>query len=365
MSRGSIIAGQCDTVRSTRGAFTIIELLTVIAVLSILAALLLPAVQNAREAGRRAQCSNNLRQIGLAIHQYADSNNCLPIGRTMIYDRRFSGPNYPCTSIAPDRSILIAILPELEQGTLYNSINQSLLIAGPENRTAQTTSVGSYACPSDPDSGSPRLTDVQQLVSLGFAAPGETIDAVFTSYSACYGSFDLLWHYCDEFNEVRQAVQANGCFIDRQPVRLAGVTDGLSQTIFMAEKATTTFASLNNLNPVYFRRYGWYFNGNWGDTLLTAFYPPNAWTRVSLGAVQSRVTSASSLHPGGFNALLGDGSVRFVKDSIQTWPFDPSTGLPLGSSLDAGGWWISVPSPGVWQALSTRSGGEVVSSDAF
>lgn len=347
-----------------RRAFTLIELLVVIGIVSLLVALLLPAVQSAREAARRTQCASNLKQIGLALHQYEGLHQCLPTGRIMTFDPRFSGASYPCTSTLPDRSILVSILPEIEQQALYNSINSHLIIIGYENRTSQVVSVGLYACPSDPAAGHPRPTDAQQYVAIGVAQPGETVKAVFTSYSACYGSFDVLWQYCDPFNESKDAAQANGCFVDRWPVRLASVTDGLSHTLFAAEKATTRFADLDIVDPVYFTRFGWYFNGNWGDTLLTTFYPPNAYKKVSLGAVRARVTSASSLHPGGFNALMGDGSVRFIKETIQSWPFDPSTGVPSGATYDTGGWWANAPAPGVWQALATRAGGESVSDDA-
>jgi prepilin-type processing-associated H-X9-DG protein len=75
--------------------------------------------------------------------------------------------------------------------------------------------------------------------------------------------------------------------------------------------------------------------------------------------------SASSMHPGGMNALMGDSSVRFIKDSIQSWPIDPFTGNPAGASQDARGLWVGVPPQGVWQALSTRSGGEILSREQF
>ncbi len=159
--------------------------------------------------------------------------------------------------------------------------------------------------------------------------------------------------------------QANGCFNDRSPYSLASITDGLSNTIVAAEKSTTTFKSLNDVDPVYFTRYGWYFMANWGDTLLTTFYPPNSFKRVSVGAVHAQVASASSLHPGGLNVLMGDGSVRFIKETIETWPYDPISGLPVGITRNVGGWWENVPPLGVWQALASRSGGEIISSDAY
>ncbi len=152
----------------------------------------------------------------------------------------------------------------------------------------------------------------------------------------------------------------NGVFNDLSPIRLASVADGLSNTIFVAEKAVTSLQELNALNPQYSSQHGWWATGNFGDTLVTALYPPNACDRVAGASMTAWTDSASSMHPGGLNVLMGDGSVRFIKDTIQTWPFSVATGNPAGSSQNGQGAWVNLPPTGVWQALSTRAGGEVI-----
>jgi prepilin-type processing-associated H-X9-DG protein len=201
------------------------------------------------------------------------------------------------------------------------------------------------------------------LSPYGVFAPARMVS---TSYAGCLGSFSVtaLPVPSDGCQVIGQkVVQNNGCFNDLSPIGLSEVTDGLSQTFFFVEKSTTVLRELDVIDPDQYRNHGWYVSGNWGDTLATTFYPPNAYLRVALGSMTAVRDSASSLHPGGLHALMGDGSVRFVKDTIQTWPFDALTGAPLGTHMNTGGWYDSVPSPGVWQALSTRGSGEVVSGD--
>lgn len=349
--------------------FTLIELLVVIAVIGVLVGLLLPAVQAAREAARRAQCTNNFKQIGLALHAYNDAFGSLPPGRMMTYDPRFSGPNPPCTSAIVDKSYLIMILPGMDQAPLYNAINQDTTILGYENRTAHTVAINSYACPSDPGAGWPRPANTDRMVEHGLADRSERLNVVLSSYSGCFGAYyvnaiPLPSTRCIVPSQL--VAQSNGCFSDRAPIGLASVTDGLSNTIFAGEKATTLFQEFDLLSPSSSSKYGWYMTGNWGDTLFTTFYPPNMHKKVALAAGGlAHASAASSLHPGGINCLMGDGSVRFIKDSVQSWPTDPLTGHPAGAFRNVGGWWEGVPPPGVWQALGTRSGGEVVNSDAF
>ena len=183
----------------------------------------------------------------------------------------------------------------------------------------------------------------------------------FTSYSGCYGSCRVdaiprLSNGCRVDGRLRQ--QVDGVFNDTSPIGFAAITDGLSHTLFVAEKSTTDASRLAAVSPARASLRGWYVLGNWGDTLMTTFYPPNGYEKVAALASDALLSSASSRHPGGFNALMGDGSTHFLKDSIQSWPFDPNTRFPAGAVRDPGGWWTNLPRPGVWQALATRSGGD-------
>jgi prepilin-type N-terminal cleavage/methylation domain-containing protein len=357
-------AGRVDAAPERRG-FTMIEVLVTISIIGLLIALLLPAVQAAREGARRVQCTNNLKQLGLALQSYHGAFGSLPPGRIKSYDPRYSGIRPPCSSPIIDKSIEVFVLGFLEQNAVYNAINQSLAIVGAENSTVHSIAVSTFACPSDPLAGWPRTLNANALSRYGVADPARM---VFTSYAGMIGSRPVLAQPSMSSNcAVPSALiaQCDGVFNDLSPIRFASVSDGLSYTIFMAEKSVTLLRELNGVDPEYSAQHGWYITGNWGDTLVTALYPPNACDRVALVAKEAWSNSASGMHPGGINALLGDGSVHFIKDSIQSWSFNPLTGKPTGASSDRMGAWINLPRPGVWQALSTRAGGELVSAGAF
>ncbi len=347
--------------------FTLIELLVVIGVVALLLALLLPAVQSAREAARRAQCSANLRQIGIALHNYHDGFGSFPVGRIATYDPRYDGGKPPCTAWLIDKSFLVMILPQMDQSTLYNHINQSVTINGRENSTIRAVAVATYACPSDPEAGRARPMDLSVFSFYRLADASQPLQFVATSYSGCFGSFDVdaltSRLHCPPARQL--TAQANGSIGDTAPIGAASISDGLSNTLFVAEKAVTTFHDLDDFDPTLFQRYGLWTEGNWGRTILSTFYPPNYWKDGSVSTWWARLHGASSLHPGGLNGLMGDGSVRFIKDTIQSWPTNPLTGYPVGAYKTTGGWWENVPKPGVWQALGTRSGGEAIDSSAY
>src|SRR5437868_1467296 len=132
-----------------RRGFTLIELLVVIAIISVLIALLLPAVQSAREAARRAQCTNNLKQIGLAIHNYFDTNQVFPPGYASLWKKDGGDEGVAEDDIGHGWGWASMILPHVEQRSLYNAINFGLTMTNPENSTAQQLRVNVYLCPSD------------------------------------------------------------------------------------------------------------------------------------------------------------------------------------------------------------------------
>lgn len=342
----------------SRRGFTLIEVLVAISIVGILMALILPAVQVARESARRTQCKNNLRQIGIALHSYQEIHGCLPLGRMGTPDPRWFDPGFLCASGVQDKGFLVSILPYAEQAPLYNSINQSLTIFGAENSTIFTASVGIYTCPSDFESGRPRTGYPQDRLPIA-SGSATLMSLTSASYAGCHGSsvIGALPHprwACQV--PAGRAANVNGCITDVGPVTFASITDGLSHTMVATERATATFRELDVVDPLLAMQAGWWFSGDWGDTVMTAYFPPNVRKRVTLRAIEARMWSASSLHPGGVNVLMGDGSVRFIKDSVQAWPHDPQWGNPLPTSA---------ATPGIWQALGTRNGGEIVSGDVL
>jgi len=339
--------------------FTLIELLVVIAIIAVLIGLLLPAVQAAREAARRAQCVNNLKQLGLASHNYADVNGVFPSGGFKSRQQEIAAP---CGGVHQS-SFIIALLPFMEQTPLYTAFNFDVPYDGMQNSTVTTTGVSAIWCPSDPPAA---LPDTQFRTAYGV-----TYDMRYTSYKGVAGTFYAVARAsspgCSTF--AAQKAAANGIIHLYSSTSIAAITDGTSNTMLIGESA---FGKL----PVGRWDWQWWTSGNNADTLGITLYPLNpqrklnnpdfnaGYMGINVGVMYQ---AFSSQHPGGGNFAFADGSVKFLKDTINTMPYNSATGLPIGYAPDTNNLLQLQPGSqlGIWQALSTKSGGEVISADSY
>ncbi len=326
-----------------RDGFTLIEVLAVLGLIALLFAMILPAVQSAREAARRTRCLNNLRELGLALGSYHEALGSLPPGRMFMID--------PIIEYGlPDKSYCTQILPFLDQQPVYAAINQSLSIYRVANSTVYSMLVRSLVCPDDVHSRAPRPF----YLSYGSGSwpdpspvVGSSLIIARTSYGGCEGS-----RFGTSLGPASHPPASNGCLGFTSPVRFSSITDGLSTTMLVMEKATSPLRARADLDSHEYFDSGVWFIGDVTQTLATAWYPPNAFKLVPPGQENVWAASGSSLHPGGLNILMADGSARFVKETISTWRFSPTLGGPIDPAS----------SGGVWQALATRNGGELIDS---
>jgi len=340
----------------------------VIAIIAVLIALLLPAVQAAREAARRSQCVNNLKQLGLAFHNYIDANGTGPIG---CYHMPGPGSTFKPCSGNHEQGLLVSLLPFYEQGTVYNSYNTSVHFTWMDNSTATGSGISTLWCPSDGSVS--KGIDIKD--DFGYPQP---FVMKYTSYKGNAGTWFAPGRYEDPFCSSNPTsfgsllAQANGIFSFYSSTRMADITDGTSNTLLMGEGA---YGKLTQGDQ---REWHWWTSGDYGDTMFTTMYPMNPFNKVpGLDAAQGinadvDVTGASSYHPGGANFAFADGSVRFLKETIGTWIYNHQTGLPNNVTVSTGAgtkfpgiYSVAAPGLGVYQALSTRGGGEVLSADAY
>jgi prepilin-type N-terminal cleavage/methylation domain-containing protein/prepilin-type processing-associated H-X9-DG protein len=315
--------------RRGRGGFTLIELLVVISIIGILIALLLPAVQAAREAARRAQCTNNLKQIGLALHNYQNSVGVFPPGYSSLWKTDAGDMGTAEDDIGHGWGWASMILPQMEQSNVYNAVNFGLTMTYLDNATAQLMRFSSYLCPSD----SP-----EQLIPVRDEANTDTVYTVASgNYVAVYGT-----------GEIGDAPGAgNGMFFRNSHVSFADLIDGSSQTLCVGERS-------HNLSYVTWTGRsigGWLHKTSSieGGTDRFSAEPEESFTMI-LGPVgledgprtpnhpEAHVEDYWSYHPGGVNFLFADGSVHFIKDGIQ---------------------------PQIYRSLATRRLGEVLSADSY
>jgi prepilin-type N-terminal cleavage/methylation domain-containing protein/prepilin-type processing-associated H-X9-DG protein len=344
--------------------FTLIELLVVIAIIAILIALLLPAVQAARESARRASCLNNLKQIGLALKGYEQSMVSLPPGSITYQERPRD-----CNIIARNHSLFAMILPYLEQGASYNSINfafgtwgqQGVLPVGAFNYTGLSAQVAMYICPSDSTESPPvnKLIDPANGVTYNPFSHG--------SYGGSIGTVDIFRWSCYNPSCPSMAndgvvclggtaeLMPDGAFGYNHAFKEVEFIDGMSTTILVGE--TSRFR--NDPDPVF---------NVWSSARLIQSPTTAQVTRLqALGSTVPRLNAPlripdyrltspvtwrddptnlemgqfgfRSNHSGGANFLFGDGSVHFIKDSIDV--------------------------RGVYRRLSTRAGNELIPDAAL
>lgn len=299
--------------RPKRG-FTLIELLVVIAIIAILIALLLPAVQQAREAARRSQCKNNLKQLGLALHNYHETFSVLPpahIGR--------------CTTPRLMASGLTMLLPYLDQAPLYNMYNSS---GSATTHSSISTGAGTLSAGDDPVTNG-NAAVVKTLVTV-FLCPSDDGSYFIPSATSSYGisatntgtggaktNYDFItitpYNSCE--NWTLTAPTSRCMFGDNSKCRMDDVKDGTSNTLMMGETTRTVYNGGTN---------AWGYRGHVMVGLNLVSYPINRFYYSSAsppeqprGKLGSWAYSGS-LHTGGAHFLLADGSVHFISENIDT-----------------------------------------------
>jgi prepilin-type N-terminal cleavage/methylation domain-containing protein len=312
--------------KTRRRGFTLIELLVVIAIIAILIALLLPAVQQAREAARRTQCKNNLKQLGLALHNYHDAHSCFPpagfaFGPTG-YDY-FTGGTTPAIPRQANVSGLVMLLPYLDQAPLYNQWNfqhaaswsyvygsytAATVLGNPDvNAPISKTKLAVFKCPSDP--GRDFYTGGDQYYAISAASAG----GYRSNYQLCvHYAYYYYAHYWSAIS-----IREQRAFGDDKHTTIRDWSDGTSNCVVATEQTREKWNGQVG---------GWSYtcHVNMGIDFAADWYGINRWDYYNgaygypnpVYGVLGQWSTAGSFHVGGVHALMGDGAVRFISQNI-------------------------------------------------
>jgi len=337
--------------RQTRSGFTLIELLVVIAIIAVLIALLLPAVQQAREAARRTQCKNNLKQFGLAAHNFADTFKRLPYGML----RNNNVPNFdpfPETPLNRRYMLMFQLLPYMDQQPLYDKFDQ--LNFGNNERNSAGVQWGPgfvfareaqpfLICPSN--SAGPRNNKTN-------TAAADQNQRAIVSYFGCAGtrsypgfnnSRPSLWNAGQAPYNTAHSTRGDGVFSKNRNYSLTDIKDGTSNTLMFGERHIFDIV-FDTLTGDKIADWGWVWFGAEGDTMLGTGVPINFLLPTNFGSLPAgtqqqlfddRINAFGSPHVGGVQVTMADGACRFINENISTL---------------------------VFRALGTRIGGETVSN---
>jgi prepilin-type N-terminal cleavage/methylation domain-containing protein len=292
--------------RTRKSGFTLIELLVVIAIIAVLVALLLPAVQQAREAARRSQCKNNLKQMGLALHNYHETYVCFPPGGVAL------PTNTTVTSIGWG----ICLLPGLDQGILYNRYNSNVPVDNAANISVRQMKVPAYNCPSDVNAGT--------LVTPGSGTPNGTY--AMSSYRANAGVSADGSNYWDGQYGTNLAT-ANLIMTNRGMIhvvdtnlgceKVASVIDGLSTTLVIGEWQTL---DTTNRGTFWADTYAQYTMSGFNNPVRANTFGPASYCGCDLVRCAGSnfcKRAWGSFHAGGVQFLMGDGAVRFFSANVD------------------------------------------------
>ena len=337
------------------GGFTLIELLVVIAIIAVLIALLLPAVQAAREAARRVQCVNNLKQLGLAAHNYESSLGSFPIGNR-AYNMPTCGANFPAD--APFYSAFVFMLPYLEAVPVSNGYNFGRTYASISNTTVNGTQIAAYGCPSD--------------LAWSQSNTQDSLVYVHNSYGTSRGMNETLGYNWGNIAPPDPSAPyastcnfggSDGMFGPESAVKIAEVVDGLSNTFLFGEMSRyadepVSVFSIGNVGTFFDDPYSANVQrptsgatvvprlnaapDKTGAIFSACFanvsYPSDWYQMNDLVCQQLGQFGFRSRHPGGATFAMADGSVRFARNSISLQTY---------------------------RALGTRAGGELIADGSF